>query len=147
MCKIVKGEIILSSEVKELYDSENPRGLPREKKAYCLTPMEERFLNSLMDFTESVWNDTNFKVDDLGKPVGCSKSQLYRKMMSLTGKSPNSFIRDYRLGEALTLLHKSTKNISEVAYETGFTSPSYFSKCFHKQYGRNPSEYLAAMSS
>lgn len=147
MCKIVRGEIILSSEVKELYDSENPCGLPEEKKAFCLSPMDEHFLTSLMDFTESVWNDTNFKVDDLGRPVGCSKSQLYRKMMSLTGKSPNSFIRDYRLSEALVLLNKSTKNISEVAFETGFNSPSYFSKCFHKHYGRKPSDYLAAVNS
>ena len=147
MCRIVKGEIILSSEVKELYDSENPRGLPEQKKSFCLSPMDEHFLTSLMDFTESVWNDTNFKVDDLGKPVGCSKSQLYRKIMSLTGKSPNSFIRDYRLSEALALLNKSTKNISEVAFETGFNSPSYFSKCFHKHYGRKPSDYLAAVNS
>ena len=146
MCKIVKGEIILSAEVKELYDSEKPQGLPNRKKTHCLSPVDQQFLTSLMDFTESAWKNFDFKVDDFGKPVGCSKSQLYRKMISLTGKSPNSFIKEYRLNEALSLLNKQVKNVSEVAFETGFNSPSYFSKCFQKQYGRSPSDYLAELA-
>jgi AraC-like DNA-binding protein len=97
-----------------------------------------------MDYTESTWSNTNLKVDDFSKPVGCSKSQLYRKIISLTGKSPNNFIKEYRLNEALTLLRKNTGNVSEIAYETGFTSPSYFSKCFQKKYGHSPSHYLPA---
>jgi len=146
MCKIVKGDIILSAEVKELYDNEKPQGLPHRKKTRCLSAMDQRFLTSLMDFTESAWRNFDFKVDDFGKPIGCSKSQLYRKMISLTGKSPNSFIKEYRLNEALSLLNKQVKNVSEVAFETGFNSPSYFSKCFQKQYGRSPSDYLAQLS-
>ncbi|HVS95226.1 MAG TPA: nickel-binding protein [Puia sp.] len=146
MCKIVEGDIILSAEVKQLYDNEKPQGLPNRKKARCLTETDQRFLMSLMDFTESAWKNFDFKVDDFGKPVGCSKSQLYRKMMSLTGKSPNSFIKEYRLNEALALLNKKVKNVSEIAFETGFNSPSYFSKCFQKQYGRSPSDYLAELA-
>ncbi|HXD79434.1 MAG TPA: nickel-binding protein [Puia sp.] len=146
MCRIVKGDIILSAEVGDLYDSEKPGRLKKEKTTHCLTPLEERFLTDLMDFTESAWRDLNVRVDDFGKPIGCSKSQLYRKLMSLTGKSPNSFLREYRLHEALTLLNKQSKNISEVAFETGFNSPSYFSKCFQKQYGRLPSDYLSELA-
>ncbi|HLI94107.1 MAG TPA: helix-turn-helix transcriptional regulator [Puia sp.] len=112
------------------------------KLMHSLTPAEERFLTDLMDFTESAWRDFNVKVDDFGKPVGCSKSQLYRKMISLTGKSPNTFLKEYRLNEALELLNKNARNVSEVAYETGFNSPSYFCKCFHKHYGRLPSDFL-----
>ena len=97
-----------------------------------------------MDYTESSWSNTNLKVDDFSKPLGHSKSQLYRKMILLIGKSPNTFLKEYRLNEALTLLNKNTSNISEIAFETGFRSPSYFSKCFQKRYGHLPSDYLPA---
>ena len=144
MCEIIKGEIIVSSEVKELYDSENLNALSEGESIFSLTQTDEKFLTLLMDYTESTWSNTNLKVDDFSKPMGCSKSQLYRKMILLTGKSPNTFIKEYRLNEALTLLNKNTGNISEIAYETGFSSPSYFSKCFQKRYGHLPSDYLPA---
>jgi AraC-like DNA-binding protein len=144
MSTIIKGEIIVSSEVKELYNSENSNALSEGENIFFLTRADEKFLALLMDHTESVWSNTNFKVDDFCKPVGCSKSQLYRKMILLTGKSPNIFINEYRLDEALTLLNKNTGNISEIAFETGFSSPSYFSKCFQKRFGLSPSDYLSA---
>jgi AraC-like DNA-binding protein len=144
MCKIVKGEIIISSEVKELYNSENLNPLQEGENIIFLTQTDVQFLTLLMDYTEFAWNDTNFKVDDFSKPVGCSKSQLYRKLISLTGKSPNAFLKDYRLEEALSLLNKNAGNVSEIAFETGFSSPSYFSKCFQNKYGHMPSDYLSA---
>jgi AraC-like DNA-binding protein len=142
MCKIIKGEIIVSAEVKELYNSENANALSEGENIFSLTQTDEKFLTSLMDYTESAWSNTNLQVDDFSKPLGCSKSQLYRKMILLTGKSPNTFINEYRLHEALVLLNKNSGNISEIAYETGFSSPSYFSKCFQKKYGHLPSDYL-----
>lgn len=146
MCRTIKGEIIVSSEVKDLYDSENSTALNGGENLFFLTPSDENFLTLLMDYTEAVWYDTNLKVEDLSKPVGCSKSQLYRKMISLTGSSPNTFIREYRLNEALSLLKKNNRNISEVAYATGFTSPSYFSKCFQKKYRCLPSDFFSSSS-
>jgi len=144
MCKISKQEIIVSSEVKELYNSENLNALVDGENTFFLTQADEKFLTLLMDFTESNWNNTNLKVDDFIKPMECSKSQLYRKMILLTGKSPNTFIKEYRLNEALTLLNKNSGNVSEIAFETGFSSPSYFSKCFQKKYNLSPSDYLSA---
>src|SRR5207342_2580270 len=141
MCRLTKTEIAVSSEVKELYNSEGSRALAAGKNIFVLTKTDEKFLTRLMDFIESNWNNTNLKVDDFVKPVQCSKSQLYRKMILLTGKSPNNFIKEYRLNEALTLLNKNTGNVSEIAFETGFTSPSYFSKCFQKRYSLSPSDY------
>ncbi|HEV2478133.1 MAG TPA: nickel-binding protein [Puia sp.] len=146
MCRIVKGEIILSCEVRELYDSEKPGGLPEQGKTCWLLPADQRFLVGLMDFTESAWKNAGFKVDDFEKALGCSKSQFYRKMISLTGKSPNFFLKEYRLNEALGLLNKHARNVSEVAFETGFNSPSYFSKCFQQLYGCLPSDYLAELA-
>ncbi|OQP57151.1 histidine kinase [Niastella vici] len=144
MCRVVKGYIVISSEVKELYNSENLNALQEGEILTSLSQADGQFLTLLMDYTEAVWNDTHFKVDDFSKPVGCSKSQLYRKLMALTGKSPNAFIRDYRLEEALTLLNKNAGNVSEIAFETGFSSPSYFSKCFQSRYGHMPSDLLSA---
>ena len=95
-----------------------------------------------MDYIESSWCDADLKIDDLTGPLGCSKSRLYRKMIALTGKSPQDFIKAYRLRKALLMLNKQLGNISEVAYQSGFTSPSYFSKCFRKQYGCSPSDIL-----
>jgi len=142
MCKVVKGEIIIASEVKEMYDSENQKPLREAEGTYYLTQSDEYFLNLLMTFTEPNWSNTNLKVGDFTKSMGYSKTQLYRKMILLTGKSPNAFINHYRLNEALQLLSKSAYNISEIAYETGFSSPSYFSKCFQKRYGHLPSAHL-----
>jgi len=139
MCRIAKGEIIISSTVKELYDSENLKPLLEGENVLLTTWEDEKFLNLLMDYTESNWNDPNLKVDHFIKPLQCSKSHLYRKMIFLTGKSPNNFLKEYRLNEAVTLLKKNAGNVSEIAFETGFTSASYFSKCFQKKYGFPPS--------
>ena len=142
MCEVVKGEIIMSAEVNYLYKEENA-DFPLEKKdVVSLTSDDEKFLTSLMDYIESSWRNSNFSVMNLNKPLGCSKSKLYRKILSLTRKPPSTFIKDYRLQEALRLLEKNAGNISEIAFETGFSSPSYFSKCFQKKYGCAPSNHL-----
>ncbi len=142
MCEHVEGDIIVSSEVKDLYKSENSNSFINDKSIVALAPEDEKFLDGLINYIESVWANPNLKVDDFSRPLGCSKSQLYRKLISLTGQSPNAFIKEYRLKEALKLLNKNSGNVSEIAFETGFTSPSYFSKCFQKRYGHSPSDYL-----
>jgi AraC-like DNA-binding protein len=145
MCAIVKGDIIVSTEVKDLYKSENENTFIKGKYIYSLTHAEEIFITHLMDFTDENWRNENLKVDHFTRPLGCSKSQLYRKMILLTGKSPNSYIKEYRLKEALKLLRQNERNISEVAFETGFSSPSYFTKCFKQQFGLLPAVYLNSL--
>lgn len=142
MCNALQGEILISPEVKELYYNENSEKLDKEDHIFALTRPDEKFFTLLMDYAESVRSDIGLKVADFCKQVGCSKSQFYRKMIALTGQSPNLFIRELRLNEALHLLREKSGNISEIAYQTGFTSPSYFSKCFLKKYGYSPSAYL-----
>ena len=68
-----------------------------------------------------------------------------KSMISLTGISPNTFIKDYRLNRALNLFNSKKGNISEIAFETGFSSPSYFTKCFQTKFGLKPSDYLETM--
>jgi len=142
MCTAVKGEIVVSSEVKDLYNSENQHPLQEKKEVVVISQTDEEFLSRLMDYIELNWADPNAQVENFCKFLGYSKSRLYRRIMELAEKSLNTFIKDYRLGEALKLLNKSKGNISEIAFETGFSSPSYFSKCFQKKFGLHPSAYL-----
>lgn len=145
MYYISKAKIVISAEVKDLYKSENLNVFIDGELVHQLSSADEKFLNLLMDYTEQSWKKTNLQVDDIGKHLGCSKSQLYRKMILLTGKSPNTFIKEYRLNKALDLFKKQKGNVSEIAFETGFNSPSYFTKCFQKEYGLKPSDYLQAI--
>ena len=142
LCENVKGQIAMTSEVKDLFESENLKLSIDEKVVKVLNSNNEKFLNMLMDFTEKEWYNPTLTAEGLGKHLGFSKSQLYRKMIANTGNSPNTFIKEYRLKKALILLNKQADNISEVAFKSGFNSPAYFSKCFHETYGILPSAYL-----
>ena len=103
---------------------------------------EEDFLEKLFDITEQNLSDHSFNVESLCQNIGMSRTQLYRKVTSLTGTSPVTFIRDLRLKKALSLINDDRYNLSEVALEIGFTNPSYFSKCFRKKYGVNASNIV-----
>ena len=71
-----------------------------------------------------------------------SKSRLYRKTMDLTGMSPSELILEVRMERALLLLLRQNRNITETAYELGFTNPSYFTKCFKKKYNSLPGDFM-----
>jgi AraC-like DNA-binding protein len=140
--RIISGELTVSAEVRELYNSENPEPLTERDGLFFLTAEDEVWITRFMDYTERHWFDVDLKMDDFNQPTGCSKSRLYRKMVALTSKPPITFIKDYRLDEALILLQKKMVNVSEAAYETGFSSPSYFTRCFQKRFGYSPSGRL-----
>lgn len=138
---VTNGNIILTPEVKELYESENQNNPINIEGIKPLSSTEMGFVIRLFDYTESVWTNSNISATNYNKNLGLSKSKLYRTIMPIIGKSPNSFIKEFRLNKALELLDKQESNISEIAYQTGFSSPTYFSKCFHKAYGVLPSKY------
>lgn len=142
MCEVVQDQIVISTEVKSLYKSENRNAFLSNESIRALKLSEEKFLTHLMDFVEKVWSNSSFNVDDFSKELGLSKSQLYRKLVSLTGKSSSTFIREFRLHRALNLFHKQKGNISDIAFETGFNSAAYFTKCFYDHYGILPSKYV-----
>lgn len=139
---ISEANIVVSSEVKGLYEEENPDAYLEHELFVSLSPSDQKFLFPLMDYIAETWQNPYLKVDDLGKNLGYSKSQFYRKMVSLVGETPNNFIKNYRLRKAAKRIRRQSGNIAEIAYETGFNSPSYFSKCFLRKYGILPSEYL-----
>lgn len=84
--------------------------------------------------------DADYSVEDLGEEMGLSRVQLYRKVKALTGYSVVDLLRKARLAKAKQLLETTEKNISEVAYDVGFTTPSYFTKRFKEEYGMNPGD-------
>mgnify|MGYP000465866866 CR=1 FL=1 len=143
MFHISDGKIVMSLEIKKLYKNDNLDVFIDDDVVEILNPSDEKFLNRLMNYLTETWQNPDLHVEDFGMHLGYSKSQLYRKMVSLTGMSPNNFIKEFRLSRALNLIDQQSGNISEIAYETGFNSPSYFAKCFHKKYGLSPSEYLS----
>ncbi|NIV98634.1 helix-turn-helix domain-containing protein, partial [Candidatus Saccharibacteria bacterium] len=141
-----EGQILMSSTVRDHYKKEGLEVLSEKEAIKALNPIEEKLLNRLIDVMEKAWNQEGFNVGDLGRQMALSKSQLYRKITSLTGHSPNEFIKEFRLKKAIGLIEKQQGNISEIAFETGFNSPSYFSKCFHKRFGILPSDYADAIA-
>ena len=76
------------------------------------------------------------------RKMGSSRVQLYRKIKALTNYSPNELVRIARLKKAASLLASSEKTISEITYEVGFTSPSYFTKCYKEYFGESPTDFL-----
>lgn len=85
-------------------------------------------------------SNPNLKMDDLGEKMGLGRVQLYRKVKTITGQTPVELLRQMRLQRAYALLGNTTKTVSEIAFEVGFNTPGYFSKCFKEQYGKLPGE-------
>ncbi|NDW12142.1 response regulator [Bacteroides sp. 214] len=104
--------------------------------------MDKDFVEKFKRLIEENLNDTALNVEDLGKQMGLSRVQLYRKIKSLTNYAPNELLRATRLRKAISLLSSTELSIAEVCYEVGFTSPSYFSKCYKEQYGETPTDFL-----
>lgn len=147
LCKVSgAGHVIVTSMVKDLFEQEESGSLKKGHLIRTLNLTEERFLNQLYDITETASSDIGFTVLDFAKELGVSKSQLYRKTVSLLGYSPNDFVKEFRLNKALKCIESQEGSISEVAYQSGFTSPSYFTKCFQKRFKVLPSSYAAAIA-
>ena len=138
---ISNNNILICSKVKNLYMSENQNKFPYQKHIVTIKPAEEQLLTKLVDFVEESWQNPDLQVDDFHEKLGYSKSGLYRVLKSLTGKSPSSFLKNYRLEKAETALKSSGQTVSEIAFACGFNSPSYFSKCFVKKYDVLPSAF------
>jgi signal transduction histidine kinase/DNA-binding response OmpR family regulator len=104
--------------------------------------IEDIFIQKLHQQIQIHLSDAQFGVPQLAAASDMSQMQLYRKIKALTGKTPSQFIRSYRLQKALELLQLGELNVSEIAYDVGFSDPSYFSRMFHKEFGKNPSQFL-----
>lgn len=105
------------------------------------TPDKE-FVSKIRSEIHRNISNNDFGVEQLGAAVDLSRVQLYRKVKALTGLSPVELIRATRVNRARKLIEGGATSVSEVAYQVGFTSPSYFTKCFKDQFGVSPMELL-----
>lgn len=103
--------------------------------------MDDLFLRKFVARIEEVYSDSEFNIEKLSDTLGLSRGHLHRKIKELTGTTPVDFLRNYRLGKAAQLLKQKQYSVSEIAYQTGFSSPAYFSKCFKVVYNMTPTEY------
>ena len=101
---------------------------------------EDPFLLKFRNYIEANLTDSDLNVETIGAELGLSRVQLYRKVKALTGQSPVELLRTARLKKGRQLLQTTGKTVSEVAYEVGFTAPSYFTKCFKDEFGISPSD-------
>lgn len=109
-------------------------------KDVTVNSIDEQFLSKLIELVEQHMSDERFGVEQLAEEIGMSRSNLHRKLTALIDQGPNEFIRSFRLQRAHDLISKNSASAAEIAYQVGFSSPSYFTKCFHDQFGYTPSE-------
>lgn len=124
-------------------DVEATPDTPKEEEATdddAEVKKEPLFIVRFKDVVEARLSNSDITVDDLAEAMNLSRVQLYRKVKAISGSSPNELLRTARLNRAYHLLLTTDKNISEVAYEVGFTAPSYFTKCFKDEFGVSPSD-------
>ena len=101
---------------------------------------ENEFLSKFLAVVNNHLSDSDLSVEDIGNEMCLSRVQLYRKVKALTGKSPVEIVREERLRRGHQLLADSSLNISEIAYRVGFSSPSYFTKCYKDLFGKSPTD-------
>lgn len=106
---------------------------------------EQKFMKRLLEVVDANLHDENFGVAELAAELGMSRSTLHRKVKSVVNKSVNEFIRETRLKRAHKLLGEKDKTVSEIAYEVGFRSVSYFNRAFRVQFGYTPGDVLKGL--
>ncbi len=105
-----------------------------------LEDRDKQFLKQLHAIIQKNLSDSEFGVEEIGKQIGLSRVQLYRKVKAMTGSSVVDLLRKARLAKAKRLLASRSMSVSEVAYDVGFSAPSYFTKCFKDEYGMLPGD-------
>lgn len=104
------------------------------------TSLDKEFIQKVLNYINENINDPELGVETLASQLNLSRSQFYRKVKTLTGQTANQFLRNIRLQRAKQILEKGYTNISDVCYQVGFSSPSYFTKCFRNHFGILPTE-------
>lgn len=133
-------QTVMASIIREIHKDDGRNNLGDKAAFKSISPADENILQLLLDVLKDDYSEPQFGMRDFCKKTGMSKSKLYRKSTSLLGLSPNELLREYRLGVALNNL-KMDRNIAQTAFDCGFASPSYFTKCFQDRFGLQPLAY------
>ena len=134
---------VVSSSVKELLASDFFQKV--QHNVMTLLPRDQSLVQSLFNTLEENWEDTHFDVTEFCQALAISKSRLYRATMTLWSLPPNQLLKEFRLDKARELLKRQSGNIAQTTFDSGFSSPSYFTKCFKKKFGLLPAMYLDAL--
>jgi DNA-binding response OmpR family regulator len=125
-------------KLKEIYG----KRFSLESLGVEVNSVDEKFLQKLYDVMEKNVANPELNLDNFCRDIGMSRANLYRKIKSITGFSPNEFIRNFRLEMAAKILKEAKLSVSEVYVAVGFNSHAYFSNCFKALYGISPTEYI-----
>jgi AraC-like DNA-binding protein len=132
--------LAIASSVKQLLAKDH---LSLDKNSIVsLSQGDEELIKQLFTQLEANWQDPDFDAENFCSGMAMSKSQFYRKTVSITGLSPNILLKEFRLEKAKDLMMKKRYSISQITFESGFSSPSYFTKCFKKKYNLLPLAYI-----
>ena len=110
-----------------------------------LTKVDEEFLRKINEIIQGNFNNPDFSMEDVISAMGMSRTTFYRKIKGLLDLNPNDYIKMERLKRAAQLFNEGHVSVSEVCYMVGFSSPGYFTKCFQKQFGMSPKEYISSL--
>ena len=134
---IVRNRIEERRKMRERFSRE----ITLEPRQISITSFDEKFLTQSTAIIEEHMDDENFSIDELSREVGYSNMHFYRKIKALAGQTPSQFLRTIRLKRAAELLPKKSDNVTQIAYSVGFSSLSYFNKCFKEQFGVTPGQF------
>lgn len=137
------GNLLVAVKASELLEKERA-GLAKINLR-LLQPDEEKFLLDIVSLVDQNFSNPDFDLDNCCRSLAVSTSQLYRRTISVCGMSPNQLVRKIRLEKSKSMLKNKLNNVSQVSFDAGFSSPSYFTKCFKKQYGLLPQAYQQAV--
>lgn len=135
----VKNLLVLKSTLQTTYT----RQIKLLTLEVAVASEDEKLLHKVVQYLEENLTSSQLSVESLSREVGMSRSSLYSKMLDITGETPVEYIRSFKLEKAAMLLEKSDMTISEIAYQTGFSTPNYFARAFKAKYNMMPSEYAA----
>lgn len=136
---------LLKSQIKQLISSRQIlfnkyfNGLKNQELSQT-TSLDKQFITNILDYINKNISDSNLGVENLAEELLLSRSKLYRKIKALTGFTATEFIRSVKLEKAKELLLKTEFTVSEISYKVGFSSPSYFTKCFKNHFGMIPKQ-------
>lgn len=133
----IKNLLDLNKKLKETYQKQI-KVLPEESR---IGSSVEKFIKEVVIYVEQNIHDPKFSIEDVSHHFGMSRGSFYNKVIEFTGQPPVEFIRNLKLEKATVMLKKTDSTIAEIAYQTGFPTPHYFSKSFKLKYGVLPSDY------
>jgi AraC-like DNA-binding protein len=129
----------LSAILPELESGGPSENLLHPDKVFAPS-ISDKFLERVRSVIEKHMDKEHFRVEILCEEVGLSRAQLHRKLVALTRLSAMELVRHMRLERARDLLEQNAGTVAEIAYSVGFSDPSHFSRCFHRQFGMSPGD-------